>query len=606
MEALELRAPRYSRQDAQFLQGQLLSGQIFGAFSREEREEIWGELRSIDGLIPSLFTFFEDLKYLSACSDCLKRLVKVSRGVTVAIALQRSLPYTNGADDRCALEIAESVLVDTPEAAADPSELRRRQLWLSTMRHHCEMPAEAKKKGKDLLAKAGAGGADEEVLFEFAALANRLGFRSDNIRALMQSSSDRQIARSALLRARKPNRYQYDETILEACVDKIIELFKTAAPLPRENSNPALTSDDPGASGNRCGFPDKDAQQKDGKFLFLPYLHREIEEQGEYITSFFVRRSVYLAFFGRLANLDEHSRHYPPQATHASAMQAGQSEMQGVEMSEQQVQREQERLDQERQERARLEQERQEQEKREQERQEQARQEQARQEQERQEQERQEQERREQERLEQERHEQERLEQERLEQERHEQERHEQERLEQEKREQERLEQERLEQARQEQARLEQERLEQERLEQERLEQERLEQERLEQERLEQEKREQEMAHSRREVKQHKKRHTQIDMESLISGHARDHQESISLADPARPNQQATANEHPVTQPTHGSNLELAQESEIASTAVKKAHSLQTTANDHPSRQQVCIGLRSSCQHVYSCRNRLR
>ena len=36
------------------VQGHLLSGQIFGAFSREEREEIWSELRAIDGLIPSL------------------------------------------------------------------------------------------------------------------------------------------------------------------------------------------------------------------------------------------------------------------------------------------------------------------------------------------------------------------------------------------------------------------------------------------------------------------------------------------------------------------------------------------------------------------------
>lgn len=44
------------------------------------------------------------------------------------------------------------------------------------MRHYREMPAEIKKKGKDLLAKAGVGRADEEVLSEFAVLANRLGF----------------------------------------------------------------------------------------------------------------------------------------------------------------------------------------------------------------------------------------------------------------------------------------------------------------------------------------------------------------------------------------------------------------------------------------------
>jgi len=69
--ALELKVLRYSNRDAQALQGQLLSGQIFGAFSQQEREAIWGELRAIDCLIPSLFTFFEDIKYLSTCADCL-------------------------------------------------------------------------------------------------------------------------------------------------------------------------------------------------------------------------------------------------------------------------------------------------------------------------------------------------------------------------------------------------------------------------------------------------------------------------------------------------------------------------------------------------------
>ena len=133
------------------------------------------------------------------------------------------------------------------------------------------------------------------------------------------------------------DRYRYDETILEACVDEIVELFKVAAPLPSENSSPTLTSDDPGASGNRCGFPSEAAQQADGKSLFLPRLHEEVEEQGENITSFFVRRSVYLAFFGRLVNPDEHSRPDSPKATYTSDVRTGQSEMQGVEGSEQQI-----------------------------------------------------------------------------------------------------------------------------------------------------------------------------------------------------------------------------------------------------------------------------
>jgi hypothetical protein len=75
------------------------------------------------------------------------------------------------------------------------------------MRHYREMPTEPKKKKKDLLAKAGVGTADEKVLSKLAAFADRLGFKSNEIRALKKRSLDREIAYNALLKARKPDRY---------------------------------------------------------------------------------------------------------------------------------------------------------------------------------------------------------------------------------------------------------------------------------------------------------------------------------------------------------------------------------------------------------------
>lgn len=154
VKALEGRAPRYSRKDALLLQGQLLSGQIFGAFSREQREEIWSEIRSIDTLIPSLHTFFEDSKYLSACSDCLKRLVKLSPGYTVFTAFRQKFPYHADADDQVVIETADSSFVFRRGLATDRLDLGYRQLWLFAMRHYQELPLEAKKRKKDLLAKA--------------------------------------------------------------------------------------------------------------------------------------------------------------------------------------------------------------------------------------------------------------------------------------------------------------------------------------------------------------------------------------------------------------------------------------------------------------------
>jgi hypothetical protein len=46
-------------------------------------------------------------------------------------------------------------------------------------------------------------------------------------------------------------------------------------------------------------LPGEDAHEQDGKLLSMAALHAEREEQGEGITSLFVRGSVYFAFFGK-------------------------------------------------------------------------------------------------------------------------------------------------------------------------------------------------------------------------------------------------------------------------------------------------------------------
>jgi len=461
VKALELKAPRLSTLDAKVLRGQVLEGEIFGAFSEQERVAIWGRLQAVDGLIPSLFTFFEDVKYLEACANCVKRLVSLSPRDTVFTALEKAFCDTNQRTDRAVIQVTESSFTSSPASLADRVDLGYRQLHAYAMRHYLQMPREP--KGKELLARLMVN-TDETVLRDFADLADRLGFGSLEITAL------KQCPKSTVARARS------------------------------ERSKPLLVTDGAGEiKKRRCGLPRVEDYVEDGEFLFVNHLHNEEEEQGEGITSFFVRKSVYFAFFGRSLPLtldsiprvsdrtDEDMNRsqdaHIPQERREQEQQRQELERQELERQEQEQQRlELERLEQERLEQERLEQERLEQE----------------QERQKQEQQRLELERLELERLELERLELERLELERLEQEQERQElerqEQEQERLEQEQ-EQERQKQEilkRLEQERQEQERQEQERLDKERLERERLreKQKMIKQERLKKERLKKEEQE--------------------------------------------------------------------------------------------------------------------
>ncbi|KAH8799664.1 hypothetical protein F5884DRAFT_758143 [Xylogone sp. PMI_703] len=506
VKGLELTAPGACKADFEDLYGKVQSGKIFGAFDEQDREDLWRRVlsASVDRLIPSLFSFFEDLNYLKNVADCVKRLVPLSPRSTISAALEGAFTDANQRAGQCMIQESESTCVPRPGGLADRVDLGQRQIWMNAMRDHPQMPAVPKRK--KLSTKPITGKADEIVLCEFAAFANRLGFESEEIRGLIQRSADDEIARSVLLKACKPDRYKYDKAMFEDYVGQIVSLFSGARPITVEQTSAAVTTDRFDGPPKRCGIPYALDHERDRLSLFLDRLHNTDGEQSDQLSSFFIRRSVYFAFFGKP------TRPSPRPSLNSPEEMSPLGTPISADLGEDQVmeeQEEQDRLTREQAERRRLE-------KEEQERQDRpAREEAERQlareeaEQQRLEREQLEQQQLKQERLEQERLtrlEQERLEQERLarlEQERLEQERLtrlEQARLEQERLarlEQERLEQERLEQerlARLEQARLEQERLtrlEQERLEQERLEQERLEQERLarlEQERLEQEK----------------------------------------------------------------------------------------------------------------------
>jgi hypothetical protein len=83
-----------------------------------------------------------------------------------------------------------------------------------------------------------------------------------------------------------------------------LKKYPTSAFLRRRSvqSKPLLVTIGPGEKKElRCGLPKKSAYDEDGPFLVVEHLHSEAEEEGEGITSFFVRKLVYLAFFGRPA-----------------------------------------------------------------------------------------------------------------------------------------------------------------------------------------------------------------------------------------------------------------------------------------------------------------
>ncbi|PYH82469.1 hypothetical protein BO82DRAFT_401460 [Aspergillus uvarum CBS 121591] len=158
------------------------------------------------------------------------------------------------------------------------------------------MPPEAK-DDDDLLDKPALARADKKAIYKMAELAHRLGFKSPEINAIIDSSPDYQLARAALLQARKPYKFRYNPQQFNNLVKQIVDCFTIAESYQPEIITDLL-ADSTIKPRVRCGIPQTRAHKQNSPLLFLDLLQTENTGISNTITSLFVRRCVYIAFLG--------------------------------------------------------------------------------------------------------------------------------------------------------------------------------------------------------------------------------------------------------------------------------------------------------------------
>ncbi|KAH1539389.1 hypothetical protein KXX57_007401, partial [Aspergillus fumigatus] len=283
VDELQLYAPRASKVDWTTVKGKILSGEVFSNFSRSERASIWENLRSkeaCDGIIPSLHTFFRDISYLELCANAVKRLVVLNKQrPTVRSALVHSFRPRHGDGDYL-VQTSETTFRRQRGSTTECITSGYRQIWMYAMRHYPDMAKDVQcghLKANPARAKARAK-ADESVIHDMAALAQKLGFRTPQIKEILKQSPDRQIARATLLKARKPDRYHYDSETFESLVDRIVGCFVLAIPNESQPTMALVTGQAPKLH-DRCGTPQEQAQKLDRPHLFMDRLHAETVRQ---------------------------------------------------------------------------------------------------------------------------------------------------------------------------------------------------------------------------------------------------------------------------------------------------------------------------------------
>ncbi|GFF50438.1 hypothetical protein IFM46972_09044 [Aspergillus udagawae] len=121
VDALQLLAPGKSRIDSKMARGLVLSGQAFAEFSEEERRVIWNQLANFNRLVPSLYKFFEDFKYLESCAHCVKRLFSSLTESVWKTMSSIFVPYSGSEVEERLIQTSESTF--WREAATDAERL---------------------------------------------------------------------------------------------------------------------------------------------------------------------------------------------------------------------------------------------------------------------------------------------------------------------------------------------------------------------------------------------------------------------------------------------------------------------------------------------------
>ena len=138
---LELRAPAASKCDAAFVTSCMRNGTIFPGLSDVEKDVVLNNLLSVDLIIPSLFTFCEDTKYLEPCAKAMKMLIEPRGQVSLRMyAEQLFIDSENEARQPSTWESTDIV------NRADRFEYSYRQLWMYAMRHFPDLVNTAPRK----------------------------------------------------------------------------------------------------------------------------------------------------------------------------------------------------------------------------------------------------------------------------------------------------------------------------------------------------------------------------------------------------------------------------------------------------------------------------
>ena len=296
VEILETTAPGRCLEDRRFLEPHMKDGRIFSwVKDYSKRQQIWNNVLSIPYLIPSNTTLSKDLQFLRPLANSISNLVEEPKPRTIRQRLRACFAVALQESNQVRIQVNEMeyrVEIGTLDVQQNSGIL---QLWLLAARYFSSPRKEGQSVGDQ------PENATPSLWHQLAVLASNLGFDNEKIRGLLSREPDAEIARTALLTARSSELFEYGQAQFDGFVSQIGKMFAQAQRRrPNVDAEQFFKDADGERRSRRSGRPFENAYRHDRHYLFLDSFKWDDQQEGENISSLFVRLSVFRAFWGDL------------------------------------------------------------------------------------------------------------------------------------------------------------------------------------------------------------------------------------------------------------------------------------------------------------------
>lgn len=294
IKAIQLRAPGLSKYDFEFIQKGMTSGKLFPQIRNvSKREDITSSLLSIDYLIPSIYTLIKDLRFLRPAVDAIKCLVPKPAKKTLLEVLYFNFEEVRSDQSAIKIQTGEHSY-STYSGSQSQFSLAVCGLFLLAIRHFARPPSQRE---------------IEYSLFRLAEEAQSVGFSSDQISALLLNDPYQNMILDLLHRTLPTQKPADRHSQAQALAKNLRDLMNGLISTTGEDSKPWITVAGAGAPiSQRCGpaawvtlKSDDDRDSDDLRHIFFNKMHlrqADLQRGGEGISSFYIKQSIYLAFFG--------------------------------------------------------------------------------------------------------------------------------------------------------------------------------------------------------------------------------------------------------------------------------------------------------------------